>query len=215
MGLGLESNAAEGADATAAQLGAEVEEVLGAIAEGQAPRVGGIELRGRPVVTSNKRFCGGVKSRQWGLRRNTSSIVAIALWHRVDVSAGGRIVGCRTGLEIKIGNIQLIPRRQIPVGKAANAEILAEVGGRVVSDARRNHGSGVGCTVKGAGGACSRGGGSLPLKVCCQRVTGPRRTSRPRRHNQRMSGIPVSGVTDITSKIPATKRLADDSRDGL
>ena len=34
MGLGLESNAAEGADATAAQLGAEVEEVLGAIAEG-------------------------------------------------------------------------------------------------------------------------------------------------------------------------------------
>ena len=101
----------------------------------------------------------------------------------VNICAPGRIVKLRIRLEVKIRNIQLVPRRKVPISKSANAEILAEVSGRVIDNACRDHCGGVGLTIKRAGGAGGSGVGSLPWQTSSQRVSNPRRTSRPRRHD--------------------------------
>ena len=102
MGLGLESNAAEGADA-------EVERIVGvgraAIREVQEPSNAANELSGRPVERINKRLCAGVERSQCGLRWVGSSPVAIALRYCVDICARACVVYPRARLQIEVSNV--------------------------------------------------------------------------------------------------------------
>jgi hypothetical protein len=159
----LQRDAAEGADAAAVRLEAVAME---AVVEEDEPTVGGSNLRRRPVGISLKRFGAGVERSQCGLGWIISSPVTVPLWYCVNIRAPACAVGCCTRLEVEVSNVQLIPRWQIPVAKTANAEIHTEVGSRVISNASSDHGSGVSCTIKGAGSASSAGVASFPRQAC-------------------------------------------------